>query len=177
MKIDFFLDTGVVFGHNYPKDPHYPECLEFFKKFKIKEHNFYSTRYILERELNKIRSERTNGIVRLIRLIDQRARLILPNIIDIQYSTHPSYKMLYTELLTYLVTNRIDDSPKDHDAVLLTNAHIWDLETTNLVKPHFMTVDSKDIGETTHKRDIQAIVNIRLSNQTRLKIELVSAMV
>jgi hypothetical protein len=173
--MDLFLDTCVIFGWCYNDDDFNPICSDFIKQYPNAGNNYYTTRYITDKEINELKNSRLHGRTRLIRLLENRAKILVPRITDIQYSTHVFFKNISSHIEALLLAKRTDNKRKDHDAILLTNAHIWDHMNQQLTTPHFVTLDANDIVK--NRTDIQTIVtNQTQNNPPRLKIELVHSM-
>lgn len=173
--MDLFLDTCVVFGWCYTDDDFYPVCSDFIKQHPNAGNDYYTTHYIVKQELDELKLSRLHGRTKLIRLLEGRAKLLIPKINDVQCSTHTFFHDMFNQIHQLLLRRRTDGKRKDNDARLLTNAHIWDHIEQHLKLPHFVTLDENDIVQ--NRTDIQAIVTQFTRNTPRIKIELVHSMV
>jgi len=173
--MDLFLDTGIIFGWCYTSDDFHSICSDFIKQYPNAGHNYYTTKYIVEKEISELKIARLQTRKKLIRLLENRAKILIPNIQDIQFSTHPLYKDISSQIESLLLSKRTDTKRKDHDAILLANAHIWDYSTQELMNPHFITLDDNDIVK--NRGDIRIIVVRQTGEIPRLNIELVHNMV
>ncbi len=174
--MDFFLDTGPIYGYLATNDrSHHRDCAKFFKDYPFDIHNYYTSKIIIEKELKNVRNKRLCGADQLARLVEQRARVVLSSISDVNYSGHALFKPLFSWILKLLDNRKTDTNPKDRDAGLLTNAFLWDKQTTDLYNPNFMTIDERDIGN--NRNDITATAYQCLGTQPRLKIYLVREIV
>lgn len=173
--MDLFLDTGIIFGWCYTSDDFHSICSDFIKQYPNAGHNYYTTKYIVEREINELKIARLQARTKLIRLLENRAKMLVPQINDIQFSTHPFFKNISSQIEALLLVRRTDNKRKDHDAILLTNAHLWDYTSQQLVDPHFITLDDNDIVK--NRSDIRIIVIRHIGGIPRLNIELVHSMV
>ncbi len=173
--MDLFLDTCVIFGWCYTDDDFYPICTDFIKQYPNAGHNYYTTQYIVKQEIDDLKISRLHGRTKLVRLLEGRAKILMPRITDIQYSTHSFFHDIFSQVHSLLIARRTDNKRKDNDAKLLTNAHIWDYVKPQLTDPHFITLDDNDIVK--NRTDIQAIVTSYTQGIPRLQIELVHSMV
>ena len=173
--MDLFLDTCVIFGWCYTDDDFYPVCSDFIKQHPNAGNDYYTTEYIVRQEINDLKISRLHGRTKLIRLLERRANLLMPKIKDVQCSTHTLFHDMFDDVHQLLLARRTDNKRKDHDATLLTNAHIWDYVDTQLASPHFITLDENDIVK--NQADIQAIVTRYTKGNPRLQIKLVDSMV
>jgi len=165
--LDIFVDTGVVFGWSYDEDKFHSNAISFVRRFPFKSNAYYSTKNILGIEINKLKYERTNGITRRIRKIIQFFQIFYNEIKDVSCHNHAAYRHL--RYLIYRLLIRGGNPKKDHDAIYLTNALIWDVFTKKLIMPHFITTDKTDIYE--KKEDISVIGIACLNCKPRLTIE------
>ncbi len=173
--MDFYLDTGTIYGRIDHNDKVLnPICVAFFRKFPFKSNNFFTTKYIVEDELNNVRFKRTLGLPKTGREIERRARLILQSVNNVEYSQHNAFKPLSIEIESFLFKAAEKKTPKDHDAKLLANAYLWELFESNLQTPHFVTTDGKDINN--NKNEIQVIAEKHLAQKTGLFIAFVAAL-
>jgi len=173
--MDFYLDTGTIYGRIDHNDKVLnPICIAFFRKFSFKSNNFFTTKYIVEDELNNVRFKRTLGLPKTGREVERRARLILQTINNVEYSQHGVFKPLSSELELFLFNTAEKKSPKDHDAKLLANAYLWEKSVSNLQTPHFVTTDGIDISN--NKNEIQTIAEKHLAQKTGLFISYVKAL-
>jgi hypothetical protein len=173
--MDLFLDTCVIFGWCYTKDGFFPICTDFIKQYPNAGHTYYTTHYIVKQEIDNLKISRLQGRSKLIRLLEGRAKLLIPKINDIQCSTHAFFHDIFNQIHGLLLARRTDGKRKDNDAKLLTNAHIWDHVQPTLNRPHFITLDDNDIVK--NRTDIQTIVSAFTQEQPRIQIELVDNMV
>lgn len=171
--MDIFLDTGVVFGWSFDEDRFHSNAVSFVKKYPTKRNNYYSTKNILEIEVNKLTLERTNGLSRRIRKISQFYKQFCENIHDISCHSHKAYTHLRQEIYRFLSSK--GNPKKDYDAIYLTNALIWNGFTEKLVTPHFLTTDKNDIY---NNKEYLATVGIACLNcKLDLKIEYLPNMI
>jgi hypothetical protein len=166
--LDIFVDTGVVFGWSFDEDYFYPHAIVFVRKYPFKNNDYYSTKNILEIEINKIAPERTNGITRRLRKIMRFFKTFFDHITDVSQHMHPEYGHLRFQILQVLVANG-SHSKKDRDSIFLTNAFIWDTIKEKLVTPHFITTDKNDIYA--NKIAIKSVVSSCLNCSPKLNIE------
>lgn len=171
--MDIFLDTGVVFGWSFDEDNFHSNAVSFVKKYPAKRNTYYSTKNILEMEVKKLTLERTNGLSRRIRKISQFYKQFCESVKDVTCHTHAAYTHLRHQIHSFLSSN--GNPKKDHDAIYLTNALIWDGFTEKLVTPHFITTDKKDIYD--NKEYISTMGVACLNCQLDLKIEYLPNMV
>lgn len=172
--MDFYLDTGVIYGRIDHNDPFNPICIDFFRIHPFNGNNFHTTKYIVEKELENVRFKRTLGLPKVGREIERRARLLLKQIKNVEFSAHPSYKLIFTELETMLLSYSKKKKPKEHDAKLLSNAYIWDA-TSPLIDPHFITIDDEDIAQ--NKVEIQKIAEKHLLYKAKIIIALINTLI
>ena len=173
--MDLFLDTCVIFGWCYAKDDFFPVCTNFIKQHPNAGNEYYTTHYIVKQEINDLKISRLQGRSKLIRLLEGRAKLLIPKINDVQCSTHALFHDIFDQIHALLLARRTDEKRKENDAKLLTNAHIWDHAEAQLNCPHFVTLDENDIVK--NRTDIQAIVKSFTQNAPRIQIESVHTMV
>jgi len=167
--MNFYLDTGVVFGYGYRDDDFCIFSEKLTKKFPPKKNNYYSNLYILNKELDNLYNYRIGHKPnRLVRMVQQKIKNLLEKINDLSYQKHSLYPSIYQEILRILETNKIDEKPKNYDSIHLTTAHIWDYDNDNL-DPYFVTTDRKDILE--NKDEIQNNVKNITNYECNLKIE------
>jgi len=168
--MDFFLDTGPIYGYLTPSDAHHKKCIHFFKLYPLEFHNYCTTKRVIKKELGNIRRKRLEGQSKTGRLIERRAKYVLSRIRDVDHSEHGLFTPLFKCILTLLEQRKQDNNPKDRDADLLANAFLWDYLNPELDNPEFMTTDNKDI-----RRNREALVSVAESCvgcPFRLKIHL-----
>jgi hypothetical protein len=174
--MDFFLDTGPIYGFLATNDrSHHRDCAKFFRDYPLGIHNYYTSKIIIEKELQNVRRKRLCGADQLLRTVEQRARVVLSSICDVDYRNHALFKLLFSEILDLLDSKKTDANPKDRDAGLLANAFLWDQQMIELYNPNFMTIDERDIGN--NRQDITDTADKCLCIQSRLKIYLVREIV
>jgi hypothetical protein len=173
--MDFYLDTGTIYGRiDHNDEDLNPCCISFFRKYPFNNHKFFTTKYIVKAELDNVRLKRTLGLPKVGREVERRARLLLENITDIEYSSHEKFKPLSGELEAFLLSAAAQKTPKDHDAKLLTHAYLWEKNMANLQNPHFVTTDGLDINN--NKTTIQSIAEKHLACKTGLYISFVKSL-
>jgi len=164
-----------VFGWCYTDDNFYPVCSDFIKQHPNAGNNYYTTLYVVKQEIEDLKISRLHGRTKLVRLLEGRAKILIPRINDVQYSTHAFFHNIFNQIHTLLLARRTDGKRKDHDATLLTNAHVWDYVQSQLISPHFLTLDENDIVK--NQTDIQAIVTSFTQGNPRIQIKLVDDMI
>lgn len=175
--MNFFLDSGPIYGKVDLNDRYHPICKKFYKKYPLNQHYFCTTHRIANDELDNIRSKRwldgPNKSQKVSRIIEQLARTLLSQIADIDYrNSHSEFSTLYNNIHTFLDGRKRDTNPKTHDAVLFTNALLWDQSDAALVNPIFLTVDKKDFYD--NKDDLIPYADALLTETVRLNIHLPS---
>jgi hypothetical protein len=174
--LDIFVDTGVVFGYAWIDDEEFhAECLAFRRKHPVGKNKYYSTKNILKKEIDGLTDKRTASVRRVIRRIINRAEEFYGIIDDVAYPNHSKYPEIFGKIHAVLLKYNKKPEKKNHDAIYLANAHIWENETAGLVEPHFVTTDKTDIYE--NRDEIQNEVNACLSCTTALTIEYVRNLV
>jgi hypothetical protein len=173
--MDFYLDTGTIYGRIDHTDVQLnPCCISFFRKYPFNSNNFFTTKYIVKAELDNVRLKRTQGLPKVGREVERRARLILEDIRDIEYSSHGIFKPLSAELEAFLISAAENKTPKDHDAKLLTHAFLWENDMADLQTPHFVTTDGIDINN--NRDEIRSIAEKHLTCKTGLYIAFVKSL-
>lgn len=163
---DFFLDSGFIYGYiDFHDKVYHKSCKHHIQKFPFRDHNYNSVERIVESEVaNVARKRKESGdiksqqiVIRIQNTVNALFR-INKSINDIDYidSRKKEYSDLFDKINELLLKNRIpgDLDPKDNDAVLLTNAFLWDNENKALQSPSFLTTDNKDI-----KRNEEALIS------------------
>ncbi|HII06350.1 MAG TPA: hypothetical protein HA349_03240 [Methanotrichaceae archaeon] len=171
--MDIFLDTGPIFGNVDHEDKFHPICISFYKEYPLDKHNFCTTHYIVNKELKNILDNRQKKgnlrVKKTIRLIGQLSREMLSKIGDVDYRSHSTFPPLYGNINAFLEARKQDSNPKDRDAILLTNAFLWDRFAMRCLQPKFFTTDKRDIGGD-NKADLIANVESLLRDPIRLDI-------
>ena len=151
---DFFLDSGVIYGGiDFSDETWHKPCADLFKEFPRKKHNYYSVKRIIDIEIYAVAKRRQNsGFIKsdkFVRLIVQNAKALFNNNeiknVDYKYSKKEIYASLYKRINELLLRRADQNSKKDKDAHLLTNAFLWDNENRELHNPQFITIDYNDI--------------------------------
>jgi hypothetical protein len=160
---DFFLDSGIIYGHADFSDKiwHKP-CESHFKKYPRSGHNYYSVKRVIDREIYTVSKRRKEtGFIksdRMMRNIIKIAKALFytNEIKNVDYINIKKdiYFKLYKIIYDFLMKRKADHNQKDRDAHLLTNAFLWDMENRELHHPHFVTIDEKDI-----KRNETALID------------------
>ncbi|OPY37072.1 MAG: hypothetical protein A4E35_01535 [Methanoregula sp. PtaU1.Bin051] len=136
----------------------------------FKGNNYFTTKGIVRREINNVKLKRlVNASSGIIRLFCLRADTVLERITDISFPNHPKYRQLTDTLEAFLLSIRKDDDEKQHDAILLSNSHIWAVTNPALNSPYFLTSDKKDIFD--HHPEITQRVTSCLASSCPLKID------
>lgn len=148
--MEFFLDTGVIFGDCDPKDDHSNECEIFFRKYPMQRYDFYTTKKVKD-ELKDLkrrrREERPDKIYRKIEQLIERKLDNMEHITD--YSKHANFQRIASAIVD--IVNR--NFP---DVKIVTNAIIWSYEYDSLDNPTFVTIDFKDIARNSSEIKKQA---------------------
>lgn len=173
--MEFFLDTGVIYGRIDHNDIFNPTCIRFFREYPLNLNYFCTTKYIVEAELSNVRLKRTQGLSKTGREIERRARMLMERINNVEFSSHKKYKPIKIDIHAFLIQKAATQKPKDNDSKLLTHAYLWEFNTSSLRDPYFVTTDSGDIVQ--NREDIRTIAEKHLCCSTKLVIELVSAIV
>jgi hypothetical protein len=181
-EIDFFLDSGIIYGQCDHSDPYYKGCSNHLKNYPYGTHHYCAVKRIALKEVKNIRiNKRTRPggnphkacRMEAARIIQEVNGLFeLDKIKDVDYKgIHASFEVLYNKIHSYLEENKKDNNKKDMDADILTNAFIWDKEMGILYKPHFVTIDIGDI--ISNKGALITNANDYLKNTPRLKFCLI----
>lgn len=174
--MNFFLDTGPIFGFCNPDDKrHHKSCTKFFTKHPLDIKNHYTVKKVIEVELNNLRDSRLEENQSApARDIERKLESVLKLIINSDYQHCPQFNEIFKDLNYFLEMNKGDSNPKDRDAKILAHAFLWDHQNPLLQKPHFITVDRIDICD--NRMDIKSIVTKHLAT-TRMSIFSVKEMV
>jgi predicted nucleic acid-binding protein len=169
--LDIFVDTGIVIGYSDISDTTFHEpCKTFVERHKLGSNGYYSNLRVINEEIRTKELERRKiKPQRVMRRFTQRAKIFIDHLRDASYETHKDFMTIYTDLHTFLLSVKNDLKRKEHDAILLTSAHLWGCLETNLVESHFLTTDYGDIVR--NKDEIQRRVNLYLPTATKLKIK------
>lgn len=176
--MDFFLDTGPIFGYSNPNDRvHYKDCNSFFNKYGFGSSRYYTIKETVEDEIDNIRDKyRESGDYSYVsRDIELKIKALIRQINDVDHRSHVSYKDLFSDLHHFLEVNKIDTNLKDRDACILSNSFLWDYEDKTLTKPHFVTVDNADIAY--HRTELKDLAKKRLKQPVNMMIFTVKEMV
>ncbi|MDG6249620.1 hypothetical protein [Methanocalculus sp.] len=166
--MDFFLDSGLIYGLVDERDRHRTRIQIFFEYLDFDSHNFVSTRRVVDRELKNIRRKRTEGVSREEREYQRMWTHLLDIIGDVDYIEHYLFDRLFPNIREVLENNKQDDNPKDRDADLLSNAYLWDYHRDELDTPQFVTIDRNDIIRNQH--EIKNAADICLSCDSQLQM-------
>jgi hypothetical protein len=167
--MDFFLDTGAIFGYVNPLDKKDNEiCGKFFKIYPLDVNNHSTNKKGVSKEIQNIRRKRlSDGQNLAFRDMELKLKEICRQIKDVNCEKHPLYRNIFDELYHFLEISKVDESPKDRDAQLLSHAFIWSCDAT-IINPRFITVDEKDINR--NKTDLKKIAAKRLMRSIGLNI-------
>ena len=168
---DIFVDSGIVFGFAWVDDKEWHiDCMRLIEMFPFEENNYHSTKDILKKEINNLGRIRIGERERVIRRINDRAKIFCEHMKHVAYPNHESFQSLFGDILSLLISRGEQFKVFNNDAIFLSNAHIWDNEN-DLVTPHFITTDKIDIYD--NRDEIHAAVNSCLKCNSTLNIEYV----
>jgi hypothetical protein len=175
--MDFFLDTGPIYGFSNPLSCHNKQCNAHFSKYKFEDHNYYAVIRLLQTEVRNIHRRRTsNDQEKEIRDIERKISRLIKLLNNVDYEEyHPSFKTLFEDFYHFLETNKADENIKERDAKILTNAFLWDKSNSVLNKPKFLTVDETDISD--NRTKLKGIANSRLEYEAKMGIFTIKEMV
>jgi len=168
--MEFFLDTGVIWGYCFPADNFHSCCDKFFSDHPFSEFQYYSTQKVKE-ELKKLRRKKLNirdpEISKIARLVHQCVdRMWDKKIKKVSYDNRREFPQLRDYILAIIFPLGGEIYEVQNDATILSNAVFWSLEHSN--ECIFLTTDWKHILSNKSKIISQAYQV--LSREIRLKI-------
>jgi len=166
--MDFYIDTGVVFGYGHKGDKFCSYSEKLTKRYPIKNNNYCSNLDILNKELDNLHTRRLQSKTKLVRMVIHKTKIMVDKLNDLSYQSHELYPEVYQGIKKILENNKKDKNPKDYDTIHLTTACIWDYDCKDL-DPYFITTDRNDICN--NKAEIYASVNNLTNSNCNLKIE------
>jgi hypothetical protein len=175
--MDFFLDTGPIYGLSNPLSSHHNQCNNHFIKYKFEDHNYFAVKQLIQTEVQNIHRKRTSEEQDIeTRDIEKKIARILKLINDFNYDNNQqSFKTLFSELYHFFEINKTDDNIKERDSKILSNAFLWDHSNPALNRPRFLTVDESDISDNRSK--LKMIANSCLNYETKIGIYTIKEMV
>ncbi len=182
-RIDFFMDSGIVYGQFDSDDDYFNGSIAHLAKYPYADHNYHAVKTMALKEVDNISRGKTkgrpirHGFRRSMGLKAGTIRVKVENLFkegkikDVNYAgKHESFVKLNGILFVILKSNG-DGNPKDRDAFILTNVFIWDKEIKELINPCLITVDVTDFIN--NEEELRREANKCLSCESRFKLSLI----